>query len=100
MTTTSELQGKVALVTGAGSGIGRAIASALASAGAAVGALDVQRARAEAITASIESAGGRAIPLVADVSNPAQMSDAVAELGRCWDRIDIVIANAGINGVW
>jgi NAD(P)-dependent dehydrogenase (short-subunit alcohol dehydrogenase family) len=100
MTTTSELDGRVALVTGAGSGIGRAIARALAGAGAAVGALDHQEPRAEAIAAEIEHGGGRAVPLVADVSDAAQMRDAVAELGRRWDRIDVLVANAGINGVW
>lgn len=100
MHTTGQLEGRVALVTGAGSGIGKAIASKLASAGAAVGALDLQPARAEAAAAEIVDGGGRALALVADVADPAQMSAAVGELGARWDRIDIVAANAGINGVW
>lgn len=95
-----DLEGKVALVTGAGAGIGKAIAMELASAGAAVGALDHQRARAEATAGEIEAAGGKAVPLVADVSQAAPMAEAVAELGRRWDRIDVLISNAGINGVW
>lgn len=96
----SQLSGRVALVTGAGSGIGKSIARALASAGALVGALDRDRDRAGATAAEVEAEGGQALALVADVAEPAQVERAVGELGERWDRIDIVVANAGVNGVW
>ncbi|HEX4215870.1 MAG TPA: SDR family NAD(P)-dependent oxidoreductase [Candidatus Dormibacteraeota bacterium] len=93
----AKMKDRVALVTGAGSGIGRAIALALAREGAAVGALDVSRARAEATAAD---GGDQAVPLEADVTRPEQVQAAVATLGERFSRIDAVVANAGINGVW
>ncbi|HEX4215869.1 MAG TPA: SDR family NAD(P)-dependent oxidoreductase [Candidatus Dormibacteraeota bacterium] len=88
---------RVALVTGAGSGIGKAIALALAREGAAVGALDVSRQRAEATAAE---GGDAVLPLEADLTRPDQVEAAVARLGERFSRIDAVVANAGINGVW
>jgi NAD(P)-dependent dehydrogenase (short-subunit alcohol dehydrogenase family) len=94
-----ELEGRVALVTGAGAGIGRAIAVRLAEEGATVGALDVQAGRAEATATAIVEAGHRAVPLVADVADAAQMQHQIDDLGRRLGRIDLVAANAGISGV-
>lgn len=91
---------RVALVTGAGSGIGESAARLLASAGARVGVLDRDRERANETTAGVCAAGDQAVALVADVSDPVQMEQAVAELANRWGRIDIVVSNAGINGVW
>ena len=48
----------------------------------------------------IERAGGKAIPLAADVADDGQMRKAVADLVQAYGRLDIVFANAGINGVW
>lgn len=95
-----ELQGKVALVTGAGSGLGKAAALRLAREGAAVGVLSRTEKEIRQTAQEIEQAGGRALPLTADVSSSDEMAEAVAALAREYGRIDIVFANAGINGVW
>jgi len=95
-----ELAGKVALVTGAGSGIGRAAALRFAQEGAHVGVLSHTEDEVREAAAEIERAGGKAIPLVADVGDAGQMQWAVADLVQAFGRLDIVFANAGINGVW
>jgi NAD(P)-dependent dehydrogenase (short-subunit alcohol dehydrogenase family) len=95
-----ELQGKVALVTGAGSGIGKAAALLFAREGAAVGVLSRTEAEIRKTADEIERAGGKAIPLIADVADDGQMRRAVADLVQAYGRLDIVFANAGINGVW
>lgn len=95
-----ELQSRVALVTGAGSGIGRASALKLAEAGAVVGVLGHTRSELEKTAAGIEAAGGRAILLDADVADEKAMHDAIETLVAQAGRLDIVVANAGINGVW
>ncbi len=95
-----QLEGKVALITGAGSGIGRAAALLLAKEGARVGALGRTEKELNAAVAEIERAGGEAVALLADVSDAEQMRSAVDRLADRWGRLDIVFANAGINGVW
>ena len=95
-----ELQGKVALVTGAGSGIGKAAALRFAREGAMVGVLSHTDDEIREAAKEIEQAGGKAIPLVADVGDEGQMKKAVADLVQTYGRLDIVFANAGINGVW
>jgi len=94
------LEGKVALVTGAGSGIGKGAALKLAQAGAKIGALGRTQDELQDVVDEIQQGGGQATPLVADVSQPDQMERAVRQLIDKWDRLDIVFANAGINGVW
>jgi NAD(P)-dependent dehydrogenase (short-subunit alcohol dehydrogenase family) len=91
---------QVGLVTGAGSGIGKAAALRLAREGCAVGVLTHTPEDAEQVAREIIDAGGRALPLVADVSDEDQMKAAVADLVRTYGRLDYVFANAGINGVW
>ena len=94
------LESKVALVTGAGSGIGRASAYLLAQEGARVGALGRDEEELQRVVHDIEREGGEAMPLIVDVSRPDEMERAVAQLVERWGRLDIVVANAGINGVW
>jgi len=90
----------VALVTGAGSGIGAAAARLLAQAGAKVAALGRTQDELQETVKRIQAAGGEAMPLMADVSQPQAMQEAVDKIIRQWGRLDIVMANAGINGVW
>jgi len=95
-----DLAGKVALVTGAGSGIGRAAAVLFAREGAAVGVLSHTADEIEDAAREIAQAGGRALPLVADVADDRAMKAAIDRLAATYGRLDIVFANAGINGVW
>jgi NAD(P)-dependent dehydrogenase (short-subunit alcohol dehydrogenase family) len=95
-----QLAQKVALVTGAGSGIGRATAFLLANEGARVTALGHTMDELERVVAEIKQRGGEAIVAVADVSRADQMQRAIAQTVERWKRLDIVFANAGINGVW
>lgn len=92
--------GKVALVTGAGSGIGRATALAFARYGASVGVLSRTGEEVEAVVREIRSQGGAAAALVADVTGEASMRAAVERLADAFGGLDIVVANAGINGAW
>lgn len=91
---------KVALVTGAGSGIGRAAALALAQDGYSVGLLGRTKDELDAVVDQIHKDGREAIALLADVSDEKQMAAAMSELIDRFGRLDVVIANAGINGVW
>jgi NAD(P)-dependent dehydrogenase (short-subunit alcohol dehydrogenase family) len=95
-----QLKGRVALVTGAGSGIGKAAALLFAKEGASVGVLDLDEKDVTRTVKQIEKAGGKALPLVADVSDPEQMKKAIDALAGEYGRLDVVFANAGINGVW
>jgi 3-oxoacyl-[acyl-carrier protein] reductase len=92
-----ELDGRVALVTGAGRGIGRGIALALAEAGAAV-IVNYRRDQeaAESAVAEIEAAGGRAVAIAASVGEAAEV-DALANAAiAAYGRVDILVHNAGI----
>ena len=94
------LAGKVALVTGVGSGIGKATAKLFAYAGARVAGLTRSHDEAEATCAEIRNGGGEALALVADISHSAQLAQAIGAIQDAWGRLDIVVANAGINGLW
>jgi NAD(P)-dependent dehydrogenase (short-subunit alcohol dehydrogenase family) len=95
-----ELQGRTALVTGAGSGIGKATALKLAAEGAKVAVLSRTRHEVNQTRDDIRSAGGESISLTADTSDEDQMRGAIEEVLGKFGGIDIVVANAGINGVW
>jgi len=88
---------QVVLITGASSGIGRGLALELARQGARVGLLARRRELLEEIAEEITQAGGRAIALSADVTEPEQIRAAACELRRAFGRIDVLIANAGIS---
>ncbi len=92
--------GRVALITGASSGIGAAAARTLAQEGARVAALSHTADELQKVVEQIRAAGGEAVPVLADVSLPDQMQAAVRQVIDKWGRLDIVFANAGINGVW
>lgn len=95
-----QLAGKVALVTGAGSGIGKAAAQLMAKEGAKVALLGRSEDELQKTLTEIESHGGTAISVIGDISQPEQMQQANQKVADEWGRLDIVFANAGINGVW
>ena len=91
------LDGRVALVTGASSGIGREIASALAEAGAAVVLAARREAALEEARRDIESRGGKAAVLVADLADRARLREAAAACPRFFGAPDILVNASGIN---
>jgi 3-oxoacyl-[acyl-carrier protein] reductase len=92
-----DLQGRVALVTGASRGIGRAIALALAEQGAVVAVNFQTRAEdAEAVAGQIRSTGGKAIAIRADVSVSAQVADMAERVAAELGPVDVLVNNAGI----
>ncbi|OAO89071.1 hypothetical protein AXX17_ATUG04820, partial [Arabidopsis thaliana] len=93
------LSGKVALVTGAASGIGLASARRLAAEGAKVALLGRGGDELSQAAQQIIAEGGDAIALEADISVEADMKRAYADLLDRWGQLDIVVANAGVNGV-
>jgi NAD(P)-dependent dehydrogenase (short-subunit alcohol dehydrogenase family) len=87
------LDGKTALVTGAGRGIGRACTLALAAAGAELVLVSRTKSELDEVAREIASCGGKARPLVLDVTKSNAVRDEIAGLGR----LDILVNNAGIN---
>jgi NAD(P)-dependent dehydrogenase (short-subunit alcohol dehydrogenase family) len=94
------LAGHVAFVTGAGSGIGRATAVRLARAGARVALVGRTREELEEVATDIERSGGDTLIQCANVAAGEQLAGAFAAVAQAWGRLDIVVANAGINGKW
>ena len=90
------IKGKVALVTGASSGIGAATARKLAAEGVIVGLAARRTDRLTALVAEIAAAGGRAVALETDVTNPAACKAAAEALIEQFGRIDVLVNNAGL----
>ena len=92
------LEGKTALVTGASRGIGRAIAETLAAQGAKVAINYAGNVKAaEEAKEAIEAAGGEAILVKADVSDPAAVQEMISTVTEAFGQIDILVNNAGIT---
>jgi NAD(P)-dependent dehydrogenase (short-subunit alcohol dehydrogenase family) len=98
MTTNGRLDGKTALVTGAGSGIGRAIATVFGREGAKVMASDLNEETARAAAAQIEDSGGEARSIRTDTTNEDDVKSAISAVVDAWGKVDIVVNNAGIGG--
>ena len=97
---TIDLTGKRALVTGSGSGLGEAMAKTLAQAGAIVAVHDKAiNAAAEGVTQAIRDRGGQAWPFGADVSSKEQIDTLFQSIDQVLGGIDILINNAGMDGV-
>ena len=94
----ADLKGKVAIVTGGGSGIGRAAAMAMARAGATVVIGGRDAAKGEAVVEAIQQGGGRAIFQPTDVSKPAEAKALVERAVSEFGRLDIAHNNAGADG--
>jgi NADP-dependent 3-hydroxy acid dehydrogenase YdfG len=91
-----DLNGRVALVTGASSGFGEAVALGLAKAGAKVALAARREDRLRDLAARIEALGGEAVVIVADFTDEAQAQRAVRETEGAFGRLDILINNAGV----
>jgi NAD(P)-dependent dehydrogenase (short-subunit alcohol dehydrogenase family) len=91
-----ELEGQVAIVTGAGRGIGRAIALELASLGADVVVAELNESAATSTAAAVEQSGRRALPMRVDVTQAADRQAMVEQTNKAFGRIDILVNNAGI----
>ncbi|WP_405484182.1 SDR family oxidoreductase [Nocardia sp. NBC_00511] len=87
------LDGRVALITGAGQGIGRELAVLLHRRGASVALLDID---ARAVTALAAELGERALPVIADVADRTAMAEAIPQVVAYFGRLDVVVANAGV----
>ncbi len=90
-------QGKVAVVTGAGSGLGRATAERIAAEGGRVACLDIAAEAAEETASGIRAAGGAARPYAVDVSDPASVRAAVSAAAAELGRPDVLVNCAGIG---
>jgi len=92
-----KLQDKVCIVTGAASGIGKEIALTYAREGGKVAIADLNAGAAEATAAEFKKQGLAAMSVAADVTDEAQVNDAVAAVVKAWGGVDVLVSNAGIQ---
>ena len=92
-----DLSGKVAIITGGGSGLGRLFCEALAEFGADISLCDIDEKGAKETSDLLKKFGKRALPIKADVNNPVDVQHMVEETVTKLGRIDILVNNAGIN---
>ena len=90
------MAGRIAMVTGAGSGIGRAVALGLAEAGYAVVLAGRRRARLEAVAEAVRGQGGEALSVEADVADPDSVARLFAATREAYGRLDVLFNNAGV----
>src|SRR5829696_4849654 len=89
--------GKIALVTGAGVGIGRAVSLALANDGWAVALAGRRREPLDAVASELSALGVRALPIPADVADPASVRSLFAQVQEAFGRLDFLFNNAGVG---
>jgi len=99
MPNVTRLKGKIAIVTGGGSGIGRAIALTFGREGAGVAVLGRRREPLEAVVGELARGGAEAAALVCDVTKSGEASGAVEEVERAFGRVNVLVNNAGILSV-
>ncbi|MBX3530242.1 MAG: SDR family oxidoreductase [Rhizobiaceae bacterium] len=92
---TKPLEGKIAVVTGAGNGIGRASALRFSADGATLALLDLDKSAVEGVAAEVKAAGGKALPLALDCSNADQIVAAFAAIRKELGKPDILLNNVG-----
>ncbi len=92
------LEGKVAVITGGGSGLGRATAFRLVSEGVKVCLLDIHFDDVNHVKKQIEDAGGIAMAIKCDINSPQEIQEGMKAAVNEWESIDIIFANAGIAG--
>ncbi len=90
------LAGKIAIVTGGGSGIGKAICHTLASEGAQVVVADLHRDRADSVARDIGKGGAKSLGIAADVSSASEVQSMIDTVVKQWGAVDILVNNAGI----
>lgn len=95
--TQRDFAGKVVVITGAAGGLGQSLARAFAAAGACVAALDRDAAGAEALAIELRAQGRQALGLACNVSDAAECERALAAVSARWNRIDVLVNNAGIS---
>ncbi len=94
---TMRFTGKSAVITGAGAGLGRSIALRFGAEGALVTVADIDPERAAGVVAEITAAGGRAVPIGADISKPADVARMTETAVDEFERLDILVNNAGVR---